>query len=399
MAKRVSSFVISPMGDDDGSVRYTIENVWTNIIYPAKAIAERKTGYQIDARPEFENVRPPDILQDIVERIVKHDLIIAVLHGSNPNVMYELGIAHSAGREVIILRHNENNLRKVIFDIDKRLQLTYTDRDLHGEQAGARGVVAKLADAMVAQIAAQAESGARIAFSNPRLDALGSRHVDYQLLKRVSGDDERENLPYARWARFFHAPTHEICIMGVSLLQLLQSGASWTLPDGRPVIFASLLQAKAVFEGTNIRIAIMDEANPALPELLRHAIDGSDQGQIDQVRDEIARAFTQWTALARAVADAPQPDDCPPKGRVQVVKIRKGLITSRVSLNDREAIMTPIFLHEVKNGAGPALIVSRNTNTYQFLRAEFDFLIEQNAAPEAAIGAARQLRRGTAPAH
>ncbi len=46
MAKRVSSFVISPMGDDDGSVRYTIENVWTNIIYPAKAIAERKTGYQ-----------------------------------------------------------------------------------------------------------------------------------------------------------------------------------------------------------------------------------------------------------------------------------------------------------------------------------------------------------------
>lgn len=44
-----------------------------------------------------------NILQDIVQAIASSDLIIADLTGSNPNVYYELGIAHALRKRVILL--------------------------------------------------------------------------------------------------------------------------------------------------------------------------------------------------------------------------------------------------------------------------------------------------------
>ena len=39
------------------------------------------------------------ILKDIVSGIEKSDVVIADLSGMNPNVMYELGIAHTLGKK------------------------------------------------------------------------------------------------------------------------------------------------------------------------------------------------------------------------------------------------------------------------------------------------------------
>ncbi|MDR0220930.1 MAG: nucleoside 2-deoxyribosyltransferase [Lachnospiraceae bacterium] len=51
-----------------------------------------------------------NILQDIVVGIHSADVIIADLTGLNPNVFYELGLAHAMGRKVIIITQNIDEL-------------------------------------------------------------------------------------------------------------------------------------------------------------------------------------------------------------------------------------------------------------------------------------------------
>lgn len=61
-----------------------------------------------------EITRPGSITKDIIEGILEADIIIADLTSQNPNVFYELGIAHATGNETIMTCQNES---KVPFDI------------------------------------------------------------------------------------------------------------------------------------------------------------------------------------------------------------------------------------------------------------------------------------------
>lgn len=56
-----------------------------------------------------------NILKDIVQPIYEADVIIADLTGLNPNVMYELGLAHSFNKKTIIISQDE--LNKLPFDL------------------------------------------------------------------------------------------------------------------------------------------------------------------------------------------------------------------------------------------------------------------------------------------
>lgn len=44
-----------------------------------------------------------NILRDIIEPIYQSDIVIADLTGLNPNVMYELGIAHTFNKKTIVI--------------------------------------------------------------------------------------------------------------------------------------------------------------------------------------------------------------------------------------------------------------------------------------------------------
>jgi len=79
---------------------------------------------------------PGSITKEIVTSLHTADLVIADLTGNNPNVFYELGIAHSAGRPtVIITQHTE----ALPFDVN-------TCR-IHAYEASAEGLP-KLADSL-----------------------------------------------------------------------------------------------------------------------------------------------------------------------------------------------------------------------------------------------------------
>ena len=66
------------------------------------------------------------IMSDVTRSISKAKLIIADLTGKNPNVMYELGLAHAAKKPVIMLAQKEED---VPFDLKHIRFLKYDNKN------------------------------------------------------------------------------------------------------------------------------------------------------------------------------------------------------------------------------------------------------------------------------
>jgi hypothetical protein len=82
--------------------------------------------YRID-----EIARPGSITKDIVEGIIESDIILADLTGKNPNVFYELGIAHCLGNKTIMTCQRGETLP---FDIGNYRVLFY-EQSISGAEA------------------------------------------------------------------------------------------------------------------------------------------------------------------------------------------------------------------------------------------------------------------------
>lgn len=67
-----------------------------------------------------------NMLAHILKFIVKSRIIIANLNGRNPNVFYELGIAHMMGKPTILISHVDNELP---FDLQNQYVVIYNDEN------------------------------------------------------------------------------------------------------------------------------------------------------------------------------------------------------------------------------------------------------------------------------
>ena len=118
-----SVFVLMPFDDEFNSI-YSgfLEDVL------------RAKGFEVTRANNIENQR--SIMKDVIEGIVKSDLIVADLTSSNPNVYYELGIAHALGKPVI---HLTQALEEVPFDLKPYRFIEYST---HFDQIGkAKGLL------------------------------------------------------------------------------------------------------------------------------------------------------------------------------------------------------------------------------------------------------------------
>ena len=71
-----------------------------------------------------------NILRQIIQMLIEAQIIVAVLDGKNPNVFYEVGIAHSVGKPVILVAHIDR-LKEIPFDLrSDRLLLYSSPNDL-----------------------------------------------------------------------------------------------------------------------------------------------------------------------------------------------------------------------------------------------------------------------------
>ena len=93
-----------------------------NDIYELFVKAEMKrAGFSVDRADDIESQQ--NILRDILERIDKSDLIVADLTNSNPNVFYELGLAHALKKPVILITQSVDD---VPFDLKSYRLLEYS---------------------------------------------------------------------------------------------------------------------------------------------------------------------------------------------------------------------------------------------------------------------------------
>lgn len=68
----------------------------------------------------------PGIIQDVVNLIDRARIVVCDCTGRNPNVFYEAGIAHSLGREVIIITQSEHD---VPFDLRHLRHIRYLNNN------------------------------------------------------------------------------------------------------------------------------------------------------------------------------------------------------------------------------------------------------------------------------
>ena len=90
----------------------------------------REAGFIVDRADDIESQQ--NILRDILEKIVRSDLIVADLTTANPNVFYELGIAHALQKPVILLTQS---IADVPFDLKTYRLLEYSTHFAQIEKA------------------------------------------------------------------------------------------------------------------------------------------------------------------------------------------------------------------------------------------------------------------------
>jgi hypothetical protein len=112
-------FVISPIGAAGSVERKNADMALNAIIRPAL----NESGITFDVKRGDESAEIGMITDHLIAEILESDLIVADLSFLNPNVFYELGIAHSAEKPVIPIAHRETTLpfdnigcRAVMFD-------------------------------------------------------------------------------------------------------------------------------------------------------------------------------------------------------------------------------------------------------------------------------------------
>lgn len=92
-----TAFVLMPFDEE-------FNDVYKHLIHDCLLSA----GYTVKRADDIKGQN--NILEDIVGGIVNSDLIVADLTGANPNVYYELGIAHALNRNVILITQSIEDL-------------------------------------------------------------------------------------------------------------------------------------------------------------------------------------------------------------------------------------------------------------------------------------------------
>lgn len=105
-------FVLTPFHDDMKSEFDAVVQAGTSL------------GFQVSRGDE--KLAAGDIFRRILVMIATARVVVANISGRNPNVFYELGIAHALGKPVILIAHKES---EVPFDVQSKPIVFYRNKD------------------------------------------------------------------------------------------------------------------------------------------------------------------------------------------------------------------------------------------------------------------------------
>ncbi|MEJ2885217.1 nucleoside 2-deoxyribosyltransferase [Actinomycetospora aeridis] len=104
------AFVIMPFAEE-------FLSIYEQLIRPGIEAA----GFQVRRGDDLEQMR--NILRDVIEGIAYSDIVVADLTGLNPNVLYEVGIAHGLRKPVIMITQD---IDKLPFDLRSYRVISYS---------------------------------------------------------------------------------------------------------------------------------------------------------------------------------------------------------------------------------------------------------------------------------
>lgn len=107
-------------------------------VYQTVKVALEAEGYQCQRADDF--WVHSHIMHDVIELICTSKVVICDLSGKNPNVFYEAGIAHTLGKEVILITQHMDD---VPFDLRALRCITYLNNQ-EGRDKLAASVVARV---------------------------------------------------------------------------------------------------------------------------------------------------------------------------------------------------------------------------------------------------------------
>lgn len=119
---RKSCFFITPIGGEESEIRNRADQLLDHILVP---VLTDQFGYEVLRADRDPN--PGSITESMVGKIIGADLIVADLTDRNPNVFYELGIAHAYRIPVI---HMIWRGQEMPFDVHDMRAIPYQTNDL-----------------------------------------------------------------------------------------------------------------------------------------------------------------------------------------------------------------------------------------------------------------------------
>jgi len=331
-APQRSCFVISPIGAEDSEVRKHADAVFKYIIEPAT----QECG--LFAHRSDHLFHTGRISDEMYARILNNDLCIALLTGRNPNVYYELAIAQSACRPVIILLQRGE---EVPFDVKDFQFIAY---DFLPERLIEEKLYVKQ---LVQHIRAIGETGWKVACQIPGMaDAWesnreGSYKVYGQLLMAVTSGSFPQSI--------INEAEKYLCFAGITL------GALHLLAGFETMIH------EAIARGCDVEAFIMDEDNPALPQMLM------DPSHLQETRQRISESWTRWEAMVTRCGH-----------KLSVYKLRIGMLFQQATLNERRLLCAPYMTSRAPNEA-PAIATTASSPIYKAIRYELEVLKKRNS--------------------
>lgn len=325
-------FVISPIGQEGSATREHADDVFDFIIKPAMDECGI-TAWRSDHLHE-----PGKISEQMFRALLNDDMCVALLTGFNPNVFYELAIAQCAARPVIILTEKGQELP---FDIRDLRCVHY---DLKPRPLSDKVYVRQIVSHVRSIEAAEWKGRSPIVEFNPL--ALSAEQQPVKFFDKSMNYGNTET-----WLNLLQETETSYDIMAIS-------------PDKlRAIRRVRENLLKKATGGCKIRVLLMHEDNPALPQFINQILLNKNyDAMLYNVRD----SFDYFSRLA---SEAPN---------IEVRRIKVGCPHFRLTRTDRVALLTP-YLFSEKGDYSPLFECVSNSPLYAMAEQEFEAIWQANS--------------------
>jgi hypothetical protein len=327
-------FVISPIGPEGSQIREHADDVYDYIIRPAM----EECGIQAFRSDHLHE--PGKISEQMFREILTDDLSIAVLTGHNPNVFYELAIAHAAGRPVVILIEKGESLP---FDIHEHRCVHY---DLKPRSLFDKVYVREVVD----HVRTLERCGWKVASSIGNLYAAAGQPPE----DMFSFFTESQFFGNAdTWLQLLRDTEKTFEILGIHL-------GPWK--GGKGFTDTILRKADA---GCQVRILLMHPGNPILPQMIND--------HIPEVNyEDVVREIEEMTKFYSRLAEK--------NPAIRVRQARQGVLHCQTTRTDQYGVYIP-YLYSRRRRHCPLWQCKAGSPLYGVIGEEFESLWRANESP------------------